>query len=201
MADKNIRQAAVGTIKEEKKKEANLAAIERDFKAEEEIQRDFKAEEEQENLLRSQRFMEFDEKELNECIDSDEEGKEHEFKPASSGFNSDSGDSKQQDEYRAKSMIFKPFKPGHPQNFFRQIPNSALEIKMLEPLFKRNQRKLPIDLLKKQQTIERQFLMDRPKPLVSNEAQERDSKIKAMLANIPCMSRETLQKNRRKIEK
>ena len=32
------------------------------------------------------------------------------------------------------------------------------------------------------------------------EAKERDAKIKAMLANIPCMSRETLAENRRKIE-
>ena len=32
------------------------------------------------------------------------------------------------------------------------------------------------------------------------EAQERDAKIRAMLANIPCMSRETLESNRQKIQ-
>jgi hydroxymethylglutaryl-CoA reductase len=65
---------------------------------------------------------------------------------------------------------------------------------VVEHLFQRNQRKLPIDILKKQQTIEKEMrekiLM--AKPLASNEAQERDAKIKAILANIPCMSPETL---------
>lgn len=37
------------------------------------------------------------------------------------------------------------------------------------------------------------------KTAAAEEAKERDAKIKAMLANIPCMSRETLEENRRKI--
>jgi hydroxymethylglutaryl-CoA reductase len=72
----------------------------------------------------------------------------------------------------------------------------------VEHLFQRNQRKLPIDILKKQQTIEKEMrekiLMS--KPLASNEAQEREAKIKAILANIPCMSPETLKEKRKKIE-
>ena len=60
---------------------------------------------------------------------------------------------------------------------------------------------MPIDLQEKQQKIEiemREKLIQ--KPVISTEAQVRDAKIKAILANIPCMSRETLEENRRKIE-
>ena len=67
---------------------------------------------------------------------------------------------------------------------------------------------MPIDLQDKQQKIEiemreKEIEMRKKlnlKPAISAVAQARDAKIKAMLANIPCMSRETLEENRRKIE-
>jgi len=40
------------------------------------IERDFKEEEDQNKLLRSNRFMDFNEKEFNECVSSDEEEEE-----------------------------------------------------------------------------------------------------------------------------
>ena len=39
-----------------------------------------------------------------------------------------------------------------------------------------------------------------PNTELKKEAQDRDAMIKAMLANIPCMSKETLAENRQKIE-
>jgi hypothetical protein len=54
--------AVAGKIEEERKG-VDLAAIERDFKEEEE----------QNKLLRSNRYMDFNEKEFNECVSSEEE--------------------------------------------------------------------------------------------------------------------------------
>ena len=46
----------------------------------------------------------------------------------------------------------------------------------------------------------RRRIKDNKLVVKSQEVQDRDAKIKAMLANIPCMSKETLTENRKKIE-
>ena len=43
-------------------------------------------------------------------------------------------------------MIFKPFKPGKYHAGLRQFPQSVQEIRPQQPLFQRNQRKLPHEL-------------------------------------------------------
>ena len=105
-------------------------------------------EQQQNGLLRSHRFMNFNEKEINEYVSSEEEVDDDLLLANHGDVNAEDSDGgvdlpRHGGNKRAQSMIFKPFRPGKQHDALRQIPQSVQEIHKKEPLYKTNQRKLP----------------------------------------------------------
>ena len=172
--------------------------------------RDFQDEEEEHQLQRSHRFVNYNEKDINEYVSSDEDPDEV-FQPpdnkipngavaaparvAQSNGDFDFGD-------RARSYVFKPFRPGRGDSAMRQIPQSVLTIKKAQNLYQINPRKLPKELQEKQRNLEINMREQRMGKEDNKEALDRDAKIRAMLANIPCMNKESLAAgNRQNIDR
>ena len=99
-----------------------------------------------EDLLKSARYYNFDDKYFNEYVSSGED--EEEEKKECLDLHDDAVES---DIKRSNSIIFKAFKPGQVHAAFNQIPQSHAIISPHEPLFKKNQRKLPNSLKEKQE--------------------------------------------------
>ena len=97
------------------------------------IEKEFKDEEEKANLLRSHRFMDFTDKEINEYVSSDEEEEKAQDKllvqdvicDDESESGQESGGRVNDFNVRSRSMIFKPFRPGKAHDALRQIPQSV----------------------------------------------------------------------------
>lgn len=73
------------------------------------LEREFKNDEDEAVLMRSERFMEYNERDFNEYFS--DEGEE-EKKDGGSDVDLDAGDSEVSLGDKAKSMVFLPFKPG-----------------------------------------------------------------------------------------
>ena len=103
------------------------------------IQAEFREEQKQQELQRSVRFMDFNERDFNEYVSSDdEEMKQAQGDPGQPRVIRNGDRAASDGEFRKREMMIQPFKPGKAHNGLRQIPQSVQEIKYTDPLFKKN---------------------------------------------------------------
>jgi len=95
--------------------------------------------------------MDFNEKEINEYVSSDEEEEEKQIveevkREDGSDWQSELEFGSNKSGGRAGSMIFHPFKPGKKHAGMRPPSHTVQEIHSAKPLYQKNQRKLPIEI-------------------------------------------------------
>jgi len=95
--------------------------------------------------------MDFNEKEINEYVSSDEEQEEEkqiveEVKREDASDKSELEFGSNKSGQKAGSMIFHPFKPGKKHAGMRPPSHTVQEIHSAKPLYQKNQRKLPIEI-------------------------------------------------------
>ena len=97
--------------------------------------------------------MDFDAREIDECLssesDREEEKKEPQLIPAQmnkikSDDDFEFGDSPNKKNGVGSQQVILPFKPGKRDNNLNKIPQSAQEIKKLVPLYQKSRRELPL---------------------------------------------------------